>query len=179
MADQNNETPQAPKVEDPRTLVQLKEELVAREFVGADTLTTKAQALAILSALEKKDADAVKNAALNDPSKLDKVKDDERNDLKKYESKAAKMKAHLAKQPKVMFLIPLTIGEKRGAVETWQANGYRLNILKGVLVEIPKQVAESLAESYQLTQEAGENFSIDRPKTDGDAPYKTVREALE
>lgn len=174
MADQN--TDQKPPVQDERTLQQLKEELAARDFIGADTLTTKAQALAIISALDKKDEEAKKG--MNMQIK-DNVKDDERADERKYMSKAQKMKEHLAKQPKVQFLIPLGVGEKRGTVETWQANGYRLNILKGVLVEVPQQVAESLAESYQLTQQAGENFSIDRPKNDPDAPYKTVREALE
>lgn len=94
----------------------------------------------------------------------------ERTDVKKWEGKAARMKAHLAAQPKVSFLIPLGFGEKKGAYETVIMNGYRLNIMKGVMVEIPRQVAELLAESYQLTAEAGQEFAVDR--TD------TVKEAL-
>lgn len=180
MADEaQNNTQTPPPTEDPRTFKELQNELIAREFIGAETFTTKKQCLAILTALDKKDADAAKNLPANTPTVIDPIKDNEKVDEKKYESKAARMKAHLAKQPTVQFLIPLSIGEKRGAIETWQANGYRLNILKGVLVEIPQQVAESLAESYQLTAEAGQEYSVDRPSKDPNAPFKTVRDALD
>jgi hypothetical protein len=110
MSDQNTD-----KLEDNRTLAQLKEELVAREFIGAETLTTKAQATSILTALDKKDAEALKNRSANTPTVIDPVKDNERVDTKKYESKAARMKAHLMAQEQVSFLIPLGIGEKKGA----------------------------------------------------------------
>ncbi len=87
---------------------------------------------------------------------------EEKSVEKRWAGKAAAMKANLDAQQKVTFLIPLGFGEKRGAYETVIMNGYRLNIMKGVIVEVPKQVAALLAESYQLTAEAGSQFLMDR-----------------
>ena len=173
MADEEN------KVKDPReekSFKDLQTELVERGFVGAEVLTTKAQAIAVLNSLDKKEEEAPASAA---PTVMDTVKDNESVDKKKYFGKAAKMKEFCDSQPKVDFIIPLEIGEKRGAIATWQANGYRLNMLKGVRIRIPANVADALAESYQLTAAAGEEFLMDRPKNDPNAPYKNVREALE
>lgn len=158
-----------------KTMQELREQLIAREFVGADLLNTKAQAIAILNALDKKAEQTPTPAA----APVDKVKDNESQDRRHYFGKAKIMKDFCDAQPKVDFIIPLGIGEKRGAIETWQANGYRLNMLKGVRIKIPANVADALAESYQLTAVAGEEFAIDRQKTDPNSPYRTVREALE
>jgi len=56
-------------------------------------------------------------------------------------SKAEIMKAALAVQPKVRILIPLMPDEKFGVTESVILNGYRLNITKGVYVDVPEQVA--------------------------------------
>lgn len=72
------------------------------------------------------------------------------------------MKAHLAKQEKVMFLVPLEAGEAKGTQLPVILNGYRLNIPKGVLCPIPRQVAEMLAEKYNIEMEAGRDHLIDR-----------------
>lgn len=64
-----------------------------------------------------------------------------------YEGKAAKMKEALALQPKVRIKIPLEQGEKMGITKSVILNGYRLNIKKGVYVDVPEQVAEVLGES--------------------------------
>src|SRR3990167_1207548 len=71
-------------------------------------------------------------------------------------SKAEKMKAALALQPKMSIMIPLASGEKsgRGITESVILNGYRLNIQKGVYVEVPKQVGEIIMESQRQTQMA-------------------------
>ena len=71
-------------------------------------------------------------------------------------SKAEKMKAALALQPKVSIMIPLASGEKsgRGITESVILNGYRLNIQKGVYVSVPQQVAEIIMESQKQTQMA-------------------------
>src|SRR3990167_1467162 len=71
-------------------------------------------------------------------------------------SKAEKMKAALALQPKVSIMIPLASGEKsgRGITESVILNGYRLNIQKGVYVSVPQQVAEIIMESQRQTQMA-------------------------
>ena len=72
------------------------------------------------------------------------------------------MKKALDKQPKVAFLIPLASGEKNGAYETVQINGFRMVIKKGAMVTIPKQVAEILANHYKVNTEAGDDIRIDR-----------------
>lgn len=82
----------------------------------------------------------------------------------------AETKAILEKQPKINFLVPLAEGEKPGAFDTVQINGYMLTIQKGVVVELPRSVAALLAEKYRIQMSAGESARIDR-KTD-------VQEAL-
>lgn len=169
---------------------ELKEKLVTEfEFAGADFLTTKDQVITVLLDLrkrkEKEDANlkAINDAEGNEVQKtiMGKDKDgkptelvvnptaptaadkaEERTEKKKWEGKALAMKARLAGQSRVQFMIPLGFGEKRGAYETVIMNGYRLNIMKGVLVQLPQQVAELLAESYQMTAAAGQEFLIDR-----------------
>lgn len=75
-------------------------------------------------------------------------------------SKAAKMKEILSKQPKVRVLIPLEPGEKRGSTESVTLNGYRLNIQKGVYVDVPQQVADVLSNSLNQTIEALEGSGL-------------------
>ncbi len=186
----NTTTPPTEGAMEDKSLKELKDILVSEfDFTGAEVLSTKAQVIAILTNMRAKKAkDEADNAALLDqmdkleqkvvmgvdkdgkkvalienptaPTAEDKAA--EKTDAKKWEGKAAAMKAHLAKQPKVQFLIPLGFGEKRGAYETVIMNGYRLNIMKGVLVELPRQVAELLAESYQMTIAAGQDYLLDR-----------------
>ena len=69
-------------------------------------------------------------------------------------SKSAKMKARLAKQQKVRILIPLEGKEKIGATESVILNGSRLNILKGIYVDVPEQVADVLEDSLKQTVRA-------------------------
>jgi hypothetical protein len=68
----------------------------------------------------------------------------------------------LDRQPKVRFMIPLDMGEKKGSYHEVQINGYILRIQKGVFVDIPQSVADLLAESFDLTNEAGSEYRIDR-----------------
>lgn len=75
----------------------------------------------------------------------------------------------LAKSPHVNFLIPLADGEKPGAADTVQINGYRLTIKKGELVNVPIQVAKLLAEKYKVNMEAGREKLIDRANDIQDA----------
>jgi len=76
---------------------------------------------------------------------------------------AKAMKDRLSKQPRVDFLIPLMPGERNGAYETVQLNGYKLTIKKGCMVNIPLQIAQVLADSYRITSEVGQDMLIDRP----------------
>jgi hypothetical protein len=62
----------------------------------------------------------------------------------------------------ISFIIPLNEGDAVGSAETTQINGYRLTIQKGVMVNIPKQVAYLLAEKYRIAMTAGQDKRIDR-----------------
>lgn len=88
-------------------------------------------------------------------------------------SKAAIMKKKLAAQPKVRILVSLEGGEKFGITKSVILNGYRMNIIKGIYVDVPEQVADVLSESQQQALEA-----LDGPRRidgtpmriEGDAP---------
>lgn len=69
----------------------------------------------------------------------------------------ANTKAILEKSKKVNFIIPLSPFEKPGAYDTVRINGYRLTIQKGVMVEVPEQVAKILAEKYRIAMTAGQD----------------------
>jgi hypothetical protein len=60
----------------------------------------------------------------------------------------------------INFIVPLQPGETD--FETVQINGYKLTIKKNVMVNIPKQVAEILAEKYRIAMTAGQDKRIDR-----------------
>ena len=66
-------------------------------------------------------------------------------------SKAAVMKEKLSKQPRVSIMIPLEGGEKFGITHSVILNGYRMNIIKGIYVSVPKQVADVIIESQKQT----------------------------
>lgn len=73
-------------------------------------------------------------------------------------------KKFLDEQPKVSFMLPLAEGEKVGASETVCINGYHITIKKGEMVEIPKEVARILSESYNIQTTAGSEILISRDK---------------
>lgn len=68
-------------------------------------------------------------------------------------SKAAQMKKKLDAQPKISILIPLE-GEKFGTTFPVTLNGLRVNILKGIYVPVPKQIADIVADNQKQTLEA-------------------------
>jgi hypothetical protein len=96
---------------------------------------------------------------------------------------AAKVKADaLAKFPKdivaqtkyildnsehVNFIVPQQEGEI--GEETVQINGYKLTIKKNVMVNIPIQVGNLLAEKYRIGMTAGQEKRIDRASDVTDA----------
>jgi hypothetical protein len=69
---------------------------------------------------------------------------------KRVQSKSEQMQAQLEAQPKVMILIPLEKGEKKGAAQPFCINGYRFKVPKGVMSPVPEQVAQMIAERYQV-----------------------------
>lgn len=80
-----------------------------------------------------------------------------------YGKRKAEIAEVLKKQPKVAFMIPRQENELNGlSYETVQINGHRMEIRKGVMVQIPQQVAEILAEKYRIQTEAGADKLIGR-----------------
>lgn len=73
------------------------------------------------------------------------------------EGKALETKIILSKQPKVRMMIPLDPGEKAGAYRTVIINGYRFDVRKNTMVDLPEAVAVLLAKSYQITSEVLED----------------------
>lgn len=143
------------------TLKDLQEKLRAMDFEGAEHMTSKAQVIAIINALDKKEKKA--NRAIDDNTSI--VSDNVKEDREHYSGKALIMKNWLQTQPKVPYAIPLGIGEKKGAFETVQRNGYRLSILKGVIVSLPLPLVEQLMESYNDTMSAGSDIPNSRGGT--------------
>ena len=70
--------------------------------------------------------------------------------------KVADTKTILDHAPKVSFMVPLGEGEKPGSEETVQINGYKYTMKKGHMVEIPKPVANLLANKYKVEMEVAQ-----------------------
>ena len=70
-----------------------------------------------------------------------------------FEKTKNEMKAVLDAQPKVRVLVPLESGEKLGEFLPVNVNGYRLNVPKGVYVDVPQTVADIIAESFNIYEQ--------------------------
>lgn len=66
-------------------------------------------------------------------------------------------KQKLAAEPKVRMMIPLDPGEKAGAYRTVLINGYRFDVRKNTMVDLPQSVAALLTKSYSITSDVVEN----------------------
>lgn len=84
------------------------------------------------------------------------------NDMKLFTETAAATKKILDAEPKVSFIIPLIPPEKEGSYEIVNINGYQVTIKKGVMVEIPRSMAEVLANHYRITMSAGSDKLLGR-----------------
>ena len=78
-----------------------------------------------------------------------------------HKSKIDIMRDKLAAQPTVRMYLPLEGTEKAGQTHPVTINGLRLNVPKGVRVDVPQQVADILDESFNMTQAAGQAFRLD------------------
>lgn len=67
-----------------------------------------------------------------------------------FEKTKNDMKAVLDAQSKVRVLVPLESGEKLGEFLPVNINGYRLNVPKGVYVDVPQTVADIISEAYNV-----------------------------
>lgn len=78
-----------------------------------------------------------------------------------HQSKKEIMREKLMTQPTVRMYIPLNQGEKAGQTHPVTLNGFRINVPKGVYVDVPQQVADVLKDSFQQTEDAGKAFRLD------------------
>lgn len=67
-----------------------------------------------------------------------------------FKKTASDIKSLLSEQPKVRVFVPLETGEKLGEFLPVSINGYRLNVPKGVYVEVPQAVADIISEAYNI-----------------------------
>jgi hypothetical protein len=70
-----------------------------------------------------------------------------------FNKTAGDMKALLDGQSKVRVLVPLESGEKLGEFLPVNINGYRLNVPKGVYVDVPQTVADIISESFNIYEQ--------------------------
>lgn len=80
-----------------------------------------------------------------------------------------KIKGVLENSEKYPIMIPLEPGEKAGAIKDIWINGLHIPVPKGVMVRVPEEVFNVLANSLKLTSEAGAGFLISRDSKTEDA----------
>jgi len=68
----------------------------------------------------------------------------------------------LENSPHTNFIIPLMEGEEAGSYDNITINGYATKVEKGVMTNIPIQVAKILMEKYKIGLEAGKDMRINR-----------------
>ena len=78
------------------------------------------------------------------------------NEAASFEETKDDMRTKLAAQPTVKIFVPLDIGEKPGTQLPVNINGLRLNVPKGVYVEVPQTVADIVVESLESYSKASE-----------------------
>jgi len=83
----------------------------------------------------------------------------------RVKTKAEQMKANLEAQPKVSILIPLEKGEKKGAKQPFTINGYRFEVPKGQMTQVPEQVAQMISERFNIELDV-RSRSIDQKSSD-------------
>lgn len=71
--------------------------------------------------------------------------------FKGLNNKQAAIKRAFASQPRVPILIPLEKNENQSSTMYFGINGYGFYVQKGILVEVPRQIAEMYYESVQVS----------------------------
>lgn len=180
------------------TLKELQVEITSMGYGNlADTLSTKKQAVEVYTALKATPAKDPEVPQSEGPAPVEPSPIENRQDTKKWQTKADRMKEHLDAQPKVqVYLAPegkeqpgqireIMVGNKivvqtSGSVEVVTLNGYSTYIPKGTPTLVPQQVAEILGQAQVDTAKAGREIDINRPDVEHpETPYGTVRGALE
>jgi len=160
-----------------KTVKELQGELVTLGFSEDDSkkFTIKATIIATINAMKSK----------KEPEKVDTLNPtpdpkEEKNIEDNWKNKTYRMCDFLESQPKVSVMIPCEPNEKPGVVETvivqgrkqykyisgavWSKsfNGYRVIVPKGVYYEVPKKVADNIANELNQTYLAGQKWNLDR-----------------
>jgi len=92
--------------------------------------------------------------------------EEKKEEVKPKVDKKELMKSILKKQKTRRVFIPKEKGEPEGATESVILNGYRLNIKKGVYVDVPEQVADVIEEATMATAKAFEDAKEKLKKTE-------------
>lgn len=91
---------------------------------------------------------------------------EEKKAEKALRSDAKAMKEALEKQPKVSIMIPFEVGEnaEQGKKVPFHVNvnGYKMDLDRGVYIEVPKQIADMIKERLESEGKIGSQWRIDR-----------------
>ena len=134
---------------------------MSKENIAPENTTAQAPAAKEPRA-PKAQAPAVANPA-NDYKKLE---SDGVFPVKPLTAKAFDMATVISGQPKVTTIVPLRDDEAiGGAFHTWQENGFKVHVLKGVAVQLPQQVAKAITDEYTATARATREVQVRNPIT--------------
>ena len=113
-----------------------------------------------------------------------------REDEKRWKTKADRQRAYFDSQEKITVMIPLSSGEKPGVVEkktidgreeifvksgaVWSKsfNGYRVIVPKGVYTPVAKDIAKNISDELNQTLMAGEEIKLDRTDPNTGRPVR-------
>lgn len=88
----------------------------------------------------------------------DKPKQKSGNDDADFDRTVNSVRKQLEAEDKRRILIPLMPGEPANTYQPFNINGYRVNVKKGVYVEVPATIADISEESFRQTEAAGTNL---------------------
>lgn len=138
-----------------------------KEAAKAAKLAEKEAAKAAPDSSDDEDEPEEQNSAIEDtPNAYKSIESDGVFPVRPLTAKAFNMASVIAKQPRVLSLVPLkddeTIG---GAFHIWQENGFKIHVLKGVQVSLPSQVAKAISDEYTNVARATREVKVRNPIT--------------
>lgn len=96
-----------------------------------------------------------KTGKYNGEANADKPKQKSGDDDAAFAGLVNSVRRQLMAEEKRRILIPLMPGEPKNTYQPFNVNGYRVNVKKGVYVEVPATIASISEESFKQTEEAG------------------------
>ena len=167
------ETPNEDKKEDKKsegakplgeyTVKELQAMATGEGIFQAEAFNTKAQLIALISNVRSMKAVSKANVVtMFNPAQAKVGSYDAKKVEQSWEEKRDRTRKTLLKGKKTMMMIPLDIGEKRGAYMPVIVNGWRLDYMKGVMhSDVPEAISEIIKNSLNMTMEAGSEHLID------------------